>query len=678
MILHGKKSLLSGLEIVIKEDASNIVLCILRLLSSIWRKIKMISARVETWLEATWHLKVPSQWLHACLEWIQQESQGTSLTQALINKQVFEQWLLTDLRDLEHQILPDGISEMHKSELSGFYCLQIDSLVDVSQAAFAQLQKYRGKDTTNEQVTSTQTSQRSWEAKPTRMLMMQLTDGVQGLQAMEYHPIPALHCNLSPGTKILLLGKIVCRLGVLLLKPENVRLLGGEVETLVKENSQERMLARLVGESDDAAVTKINNDQNAFERTDGMAQLMEPSDDELLAGFNEDDDDLFLDPVIDSESGYGSKTGNSSNNSDRIQHPISALNNQWQCMELLDNNNEDFEFPMDELDDDLLLQGEVNEEIEPCGEIDESPKSLILLEEELLRSHKRYDMTVGVNNKFRSNQEQSVKGVGNTSDQRLDRHLEHFASEKYTENAEECSVLSHLNVRESSNLLRKTGINSMESSTNITTTEQEYKHHIACDSRLINVTVSENVCVTSEVITSSSSNGGSFKEGCVKIGSPEQRKYRRDSIELKSPPFTYLKILLDKKPDVLTVVQIKGFIVTLLDKLTSNSGLWSIRARISDGTAYMDIELGDDILRSLIGFSVDEMRVSIKCPNKQKEVTAGLQKCQQELVDLCCLMTIEFNPTITIARVLTLHELSVEHLQALKKRTHKESVVFNI
>ncbi|XP_051875388.1 recQ-mediated genome instability protein 1 [Pristis pectinata] len=646
----------------------------------------MISARVETWLEATWHLKVPSHWLQACLEWIQQENQGTNLTQALINKQVFEQWLLTDLRDLEHQILPDGISEMQKSELSGFYCLQVDSLVDVSQPAYSQLQKIRGKDTTNEQVTSTQISQRSWEAKPTRMLMLQLTDGVQGLQAMEYQPIPALHCNLSPGTKILLLGNIACRLGVLLLKPENVRVLGGEVETLVKENSQERILARLIGESDDAAITKMNsNDQPTVERTNGMPPLPEPVDDELLAGFD-DDDDLFLDPDIDSESGYGTKIGTSSSVSDCTQHPTSALNNRWQHREwqssemsrefqsenkeLQDNNDEDFdEFPLDELDDDLF-----NAEIEPSGEINESSKSHVLLAEELQISKKRCVETVGVSGKSSPCREQSVKAVDNSSDQRLQSHLKHLTNDKYTENAEECSMLSNLNTQESHNLLRKSGINSMERNINILTMER------ACDTsdnRPIHATNFENVCVTSEVITSSSSNGGSFKQTYVKIGSSEGRKYHSGSIELKSPPFTYLKILLDKKPDVITVVQIKGFIVTLLDKLTSSSGLWSIRARISDGTAYMDMELGDDILRNLIGFSVGEMRASIKCPNKQKEVTVGLQKCQQELVDLCCLMMIEFNPTRTTARVVSLHEVSVEDLQALKHRVHEERFVLD-
>ncbi|XP_059825789.1 recQ-mediated genome instability protein 1 [Hypanus sabinus] len=633
----------------------------------------MISARVETWLEATWHVKVPSHWLQACLDWIQQENRGTTLTQALINKQVFEQWLLTDLRDLDYQILPDGISEMHKSELRGFYCLQVDSLVDVSQPAYSQLQKVRGKDITNEQVTSTEISQRSWEAKPTRMLMLQLTDGVQGLQAMEYQPITALHCNLSPGTKILLLGNIACRLGVLLLKPENVRVLGGEVETLVEENSQARILARLIGESDDAAVTKMNsNDQPITERTNGMPQLLETSDDELLAGFD-DDDDLFLDPNLDSESGYGSKTGNSSSISHSTQHLTGALVDQgqhrecqssqisrgFQSEDLQDNDDEDFdEFPLDELDDDLF-----NAEMEPTGEINKSPKSHTLLAEELQRSNKRSIELVGENSKSSLCREPSVKAVDIGSDQRLQSHLKHFTSSRYTENAEECSMLSNLSSKNSHSLLRKSDINSVDRNINIATMEQEYKQHVVCDlsdKRLFHVTNSKNVYVTSEL-----------------IGNSRGTRYHSGSVELKSPPFTYLKILLDKKPDVITVVQIKGFIVTLIDKLTSNRGLWSIRAKISDGTAYMDVELEDDILRNLIGFSVDEMRVSIKCPSKQKEVTVGLQKCQQELVDLCCLMTIEFNPALTTARVVTLHEVSVDDLQALKHRVHKERIVLD-
>lgn len=44
--------------------------------------------------------------------------------------------------------------------------------------------------------------------------------------------------TFRPGVKLQLQGKIVCRLGVLLLGPANVTLLGGEVEELVDRNNQ--------------------------------------------------------------------------------------------------------------------------------------------------------------------------------------------------------------------------------------------------------------------------------------------------------------------------------------------------------------------------------------------------------------------------------------------------------
>ena len=40
------------------------------------------------------------------------------------------------------------------------------------------------------------------EAKPTRMLLLQLTDGLVEIGAMEYHMIPFLSTEISPGVKV--------------------------------------------------------------------------------------------------------------------------------------------------------------------------------------------------------------------------------------------------------------------------------------------------------------------------------------------------------------------------------------------------------------------------------------------------------------------------------------------
>lgn len=41
-----------------------------------------------------------------------------------------------------------------------------------------------------------------FEVKPTRLLLMSLTDGVTDFQAMEYQPIPQINSELIPGSKV--------------------------------------------------------------------------------------------------------------------------------------------------------------------------------------------------------------------------------------------------------------------------------------------------------------------------------------------------------------------------------------------------------------------------------------------------------------------------------------------
>lgn len=196
---------------------------------------------VGSWLRSRWHVCPPEGWLQACVEWLEQEAGGRPLTAAQLQQQALEQWLQTDLRSLGTPSLPAAVSEAVKTELQGNICVQLDSLQDVSQPAYVQLQRLRGRERANDEVGAvTQVTQRPWEAAPTRMLMLQLTDGVRSVEAMEYKPVPQLNISLPAGTKLLLKGPITCRLGVLLLGPQNVQVLGGEVEELMHANSQVR------------------------------------------------------------------------------------------------------------------------------------------------------------------------------------------------------------------------------------------------------------------------------------------------------------------------------------------------------------------------------------------------------------------------------------------------------
>ncbi|XP_069817886.1 recQ-mediated genome instability protein 1 isoform X2 [Dendropsophus ebraccatus] len=503
--------------------------------------------RVKTWLSSTWHIKVPDPWLEACINWIQEENGGSSLTQAEINKQVFEQWLLTDLRDLEHQVLPAGILNSLKFELNGFYAIQMDSLVDASLPAYSQLQKLRGRENANDQVTATtQATQHSWESKPSRMLMLQLTDGIQNIQGMEYQTVPVLHAGLPPGTKILLQGVISCRLGVLLLKPENVKVLGGEVEALVAEYSQDKVLSRLIGMED----TLPQQPPVPARPQDTIAQEMDLSDEDLLASLNENEE-LTMNNYTVPESGYYSRSEN-------LSHTSSTLSMEHQQTQV--SNTRQGQIPA------------TNGSIQTTNNIDE----VYDLDDELLL------------------------------EEEIQRELEEMAVEQ-----------PQITNNSSAEIVTSTAIPTSAPSTNETT--------------------------RSDVVSG----------------------------QLDRPPFTYLSVVLTHPSSAVKKVQLKSFIVTLNGTLTSSSGFWSIKAKISDGTGYLDVEFSNDVLTKLIGFSVPEMKKLKKDPCKQNKLLDGLQKCQRELTDFCGIMTISYNPTTYEASVLDLQEVSDETSVSLRRRLNR-------
>ncbi|NXF57965.1 RMI1 protein, partial [Ciccaba nigrolineata] len=622
-----------------------------------------IAARVETWLSSTWHVKVPLTWLEACVSWIQEENSGSNLSQAQVNRQVFEQWLLTDLRDLEYPVLPDCILAAPKGELSGFYSIQIDSLVDISQPAYSQLQKLRGKNTVNEEVTaSTQAFQKPWEAKSTRMLMLQLTDGIHEIQGMEYQPVPVLHSNLPPGTKITVQGNIAYRLGVLLLKAENVKLLGGEVDALLEEYSQERVLARLIGETENPnSLQQADHDQIVSRPVDELEQTLGPSDEELLASLDENNE-FTLNNESSLESGYGSR----SNNFSTASGSLTAHNGNgllWESGSPLPHSDEQVSPPIEYVDgslndfpleDDFLLEEEMQKELEKVPPVVTNRNIGLITERSPHTSASSCNSSLnGTCEKDDVNERD--KPVEATSKQ------ETFGRMVSAGDGNSMSSFSqHRNVHQTCSSADFPLENPPEEGQNDTDLdENRCKSQHTSDSRLLNddpVFFSK----TDHEADQQKHDSQTFPFRAVQA-----------HLDLDSPPFTYISLLLAKKPEAVTILKVKCFIVTLTGNLTSNNGSWGIKAKISDGSAYLEVDFADDILTSLIGFSVPEMNKLKKDPALHLKLKDGLEKCQKQLIDLCCLMTIEFNPLQSKATVLILQDADARHLEQLKKRLNE-------
>ncbi|XP_069330182.1 recQ-mediated genome instability protein 1 [Eulemur rufifrons] len=623
--------------------------------------VTSIALRVETWLLATWHVKVPLMWLEACINWIQEENNNVNLSQAQMNKQVFEQWLLTDLRDLEHPLLPDGILEIPKGELNGFYALQINSLVDVSQPAYSQIQKLRGKNTKNDLVTAeTQVTLKPWEAKPSRMLMLQLTDGIVQMQGMEYQSIPALRSDLPPGTKILIYGNISFRLGVLLLKPENVKVLGGEVDALLEEYAQEKVLARLIGEPDPImSVIPNNSNQNIPKVTDVLDTALGPSDEELLASLDENDE-LTANIETSLERRYFNTGSSSDTISIRqsifepgfVSSPRPKEKPPNQSMHFTDGELDDFS-----LEEALLLEETVQQEQMETKEL--QPLTLNKITDKSIESVSKPNTMNNFSSTSKTGNNWNEKNVSEQMTNE-DKSFDHLSAIDQNNSV----FLIHCNVplthdftnkdknSEPDNQIKQTINNSDGHSLNNKVLNRE----------LVNYIPKRNSQV---------SNENEHHLQTCSLRSSENNTDLSIAMDLHSPPFIYLSVLTASKLKKVTTVKVKAFIVTLTGNLSSSGGIWSITAKISDGTEYLDVEFVDEILTSLIGFSVPEMKQLKKEPLQYQKFLKGLQKCQRDLIDLCCLMTISFNPSLSKAIVLALQDVSMKHLENLKKRLNK-------
>ncbi|CAG9836954.1 unnamed protein product [Diabrotica balteata] len=189
---------------------------------------------VESFFKSS-QVHLSREWLESCIQWCKEENLPSNYTLKDLQVNVFEQWLLLDLREVEVACLPLDISSKVKYILQGKYALQLMQVVDISKPKYFQLQRIRNGVPKN-------LEQESENSK--RVLQLTLTDGVQEVIAVEYKPVECLNLNLSPGIKIRLIGPIQVRRGRLMLEDKHVKIIGGEVDTLLISNAAENILAK--------------------------------------------------------------------------------------------------------------------------------------------------------------------------------------------------------------------------------------------------------------------------------------------------------------------------------------------------------------------------------------------------------------------------------------------------
>ncbi|KAJ1372362.1 hypothetical protein KIN20_034501 [Parelaphostrongylus tenuis] len=186
---------------------------------------------------------------------------------------MYEQWKYTDISDSTYPLLKQlGIDgNAHKVYVRQPLVLQVTSIVDIGASFHSQFCALVHEFVDNTGFEPLPDMERGrgledFEAKPRRMLSFTVSDGETTLRAIEYHSIKSLSLLTKPGCKILLIPPILCRKGVFLLKPSNVQLLGGDVQSLfmtgrpLQVMSEKLNLPIPASKADSSAVNGIQTD----------------------------------------------------------------------------------------------------------------------------------------------------------------------------------------------------------------------------------------------------------------------------------------------------------------------------------------------------------------------------------------------------------------------------------
>ncbi|XP_044738724.1 recQ-mediated genome instability protein 1-like [Chrysoperla carnea] len=275
---------------------------------------------------STRYIHASDEWIKSCIIWYKENYNTDTVTNNGIQI-IYEQWLSADLRDIEVGCLPENLKSYKKVTLPGKYALQMHYVIDSSKPAYTQLQVIRNVNTTNEQVTAE--TQPSFIATPksNRVLNMLLCDGIQEVKGMEYRIIKKIHTDLTPGIKLLIIGPVDCRNGVLFLKENNVQILGGEIEELLHKNAYENILCRMIGLPENPN-PKINETVNTTIQNVNVA-----SENIQIDGFDDDDFMMADIPIEEFEQNFENPPRNTAQTNTRNQQ-----NNQNQTRNIAQNN----------------------------------------------------------------------------------------------------------------------------------------------------------------------------------------------------------------------------------------------------------------------------------------------------------------------------------------------------
>ncbi|XP_043500021.1 recQ-mediated genome instability protein 1-like isoform X2 [Polistes fuscatus] len=596
-----------------------------------------------------------------------------------ILKFVKTQWQLSDLREINNDngCLPKDLSKCLKRVLHGSYILQVNKMYDISTSKYKQLERIRNVSNVNIEATEDVKPQ-IWEPKAKRMLLLHLTDGLQDVIGIEYKTISSLQDTLIPGYKIMIIGPLICRRGVMLLEESKFREIGGEVESLSISNALENVLARALD---------CPENPDPYNDKDRQENNNRPSP--ATNDFFEDDFEVNLEEVTQIEqqnlemdniqstnntSNSANTQNNLSNRLDIMQptfvHPKNPVNDN--NVHQSNNINEAFD-----MDDELLGMIEEDQFIastsctstsstfKNTGSTDRG-KNLVKPFRVLPKEDNDYNMEDNIvvvedtDNRIESfNKKENIKQQSDIDFPEDDFNFDDLNMLEIVEKKATIPKTKESDVKgnflPSKLFLKNTdsvkGIKSCETfkfKTNSTNTSKA--------SSSMQVDRQKEIGIKRPAPLISPSVIGSSKKSCIKETSSQEKGVRKISDFIKSKNFQeeipakicdFICDIIEETVKEITFKTVRGQFITF-GKLSRKNLCWQLEGTISDKTAALDVAVASEIIERFLGFSVKEFSqkkklAKVNC-DIEHELRMACRNAEQKLKELDALLELELNP----------------------------------
>ncbi|KAI4503263.1 hypothetical protein M0802_001485 [Mischocyttarus mexicanus] len=637
-------------------------------------------------------------WLRDCIEYFTSENNTVVYNELL--KFVKTQWQLSDLREINNDngCLPRTLNQQMSTVLHGSYILQVDKMYDISTSKSKQLDCIRKVSTANIEATEDVQPQ-IWEPKAKRMFLLHLTDGIQDITAIEYRRISSLQDTLIPGFKIMIVGPVKCRRGIILLEESKFKEIGGEVENLSICNALENVLAKALN------LPENPDPYNDINKQEIVNNRLSP----ITSDFFEDDFEVNLEEVIEIEQRNqeinNTRSTNNISNYTNIQNNLSNEPNITQSTfvqpksPVNDNNiNEALD-----MDDELLEMIEEDQLIASTSCTSTSitlkntrsmdrEKNLIkpfrVLPKEDNDDNMKDDIViveVKDNRKTTcSTKKESIKQQSDIDFPEDDFNFDDFdaleAVETKTTIPKTIPKESDMkgNFLPSKSFLKNTdsirGKNSFETlkfTTNSINTSQ------ASSSKQVDRQKEIGIKRPAALISPSSLN--SSKKSCIKETPSNEKGIRKISDFMKNENFQeeipgkicdFICDIIENTVNEIKFKTVRGQFITF-GKLSRKNLCWQLEGTISDKTAALDVAVASEIIERFLGFSVKEFSqkkklAKVNC-DIEHELRMACRNAEQKLKNLDALLELELNPGQK-AKVVNIKSLTSQQKIIIDKR----------